>query len=571
MTNVGIICLRVKKIRKRSNFTLAPSRKKGYTCLDMERTSYSTKAFTLRTVLLSILTVILFMFASQTAEAASKEVKPAYPSMEEGVKSQYSHFPIPLNQYKPTAPDASLVEILVQRNEESNGFNLAVTLVFFGAIIHTFLASRFERLSHRLAQRYKEKLKSNKFRVMHPEERMPVSFFSSLFHFLGEVEAVFGIWIIPFMIVCWKYYSFEDFSAYLNFDCSFIEPMFVMIIMIIASSRPIFKLAERAVCLGANLGKGTPGAWWISVMCLSPLLGSLITEPAAMTIGALILSKKFYDLKPKRTLMYATLALLFVNISIGGTLTHFAAPPVVMVAEKWDWGLSHMFYHFGWKAIVAVLISNIAYYFLFRKEFARLADQQREMSEFDDAIPQSWEDRNDTIPLWVTLVHVCFLTWTVIFAHEPVMFIGSFLFFIGFTVTTPQYQNHMALRVPMMVGFFLAGLVILGGVQAWWLEPVLARLGDYAMVGATLLTAFNDNAAVTFLASTVPNLPESVKYAVVAGAVTGGGLTVIANAPNPAGQAILGKYFQGINPLWLFVWALFPTVVVFIFFSCFGN
>ncbi len=78
------------------------------------------------------------------------------------------------------------------------------------------------------------------------------------------------------------------------------------------------------------------------------------------------------------------------------------------------------------------------------------------------------------------------------------------------------------------------------------------------MIGATLLTAFNDNAAVTFLASTVPNLPEAVKYSVVAGAVTGGGLTVIANAPNPAGQAILGKYFKGINPLWLFAWAAFP-------------
>ena len=101
---------------------------------------------------------------------------------------------------------------------------------------------------------------------------------------------------------------------------------------------------------------------------------------------------------------------------------------------------------------------------------------------------------------------------------------------------------------PSWWGSSWQGLVILGGVQAWWLEPVLTRLGDYAMVGATLLTAFNDNAAVTFLASTVPNLPEAVKYSVVAGAVTGGGLTVIANAPNPAGQAILGKYFKGINP-----------------------
>ena len=205
------------------------------------------------------------------------------------------------------------------------------------------------------------------------------------------------------------------------------------------------------------------------------------------------------------------------------------------------------------------------------REYMSVGNKGDEFDEFDDAVPQSWEDRNDKIPLWVTLAHVCFLVWTVLFAHEPVMFIGSFLFFIGFTLATPQYQNQMSLRVPIMVGFFLAGLVILGGVQAWWLEPVLTRLGDYAMVGATLLTAFNDNAAVTFLASTVPNLPEAVKYSVVAGAVTGGGLTVIANAPNPAGQAILGKYFKGINPLWLFAWAAFPTAIVFIFFTCFGH
>ena len=448
------------------------------------------KVLARRAGLLTTVAAAAFFLGAPAGEASARAAEPAYPATEVGGESQYSHFPIPLNQYKPAPPDASLSQVLTERNKQSGGFNLAVTLVFLGAIIHTFLAGRFERYSHKLALRYKEKLKETNFRVMHPEERLPVSFASAIFHFLGEVEAVFGIWIIPFMFVCWKYYSFEDFSAYLNYDCSFTEPMFVMIIMIIASSRPIFKLAESVVNYGAKLGKSSPGAWWISVMTLAPLLGSLITEPAA----------------------------------------------------------------------------NLAFFFLFRKEFARLAAQQREFNEFDDAVPQSWEDRNDKIPAWVTLAHVCFLTWTVLFAHEPVMFIGSFLFFIGFTVATPQYQNQMSLRVPMMVGFFLAGLVILGGVQAWWLEPVLTRLGDYAMIGATLLTAFNDNAAVTFLASTVPNLPEAVKYSVVAG-----GLTVIANAPNPAGQAILGKYFKGINPLWLFAWAAFPTAIVFIFFTCFGH
>ena len=46
--------------------------------------------------------------------------------------------------------------------------------------------------------------------------------------------------------------------------------------------------------------------------------------------------------------------------------------------------------------------------------------------------------------------------------------------------------------------------------------------------------------------------------------MTGGGLTVIANAPNPAGQAILGKYFkEGISALQLFLWAALPTFIIF--------
>jgi Na+/H+ antiporter NhaD/arsenite permease-like protein len=72
------------------------------------------------------------------------------------------------------------------------------------------------------------------------------------------------------------------------------------------------------------------------------------------------------------------------------------------------------------------------------------------------------------------------------------------------------------------------------------------------------------NAAITYLASLVPNFSAELKYAVMAGAVTGGGLTVIANAPNPVGQAILGREFGegGVSPLGLFVAAIIPTVIV---------
>jgi Na+/H+ antiporter NhaD/arsenite permease-like protein len=84
------------------------------------------------------------------------------------------------------------------------------------------------------------------------------------------------------------------------------------------------------------------------------------------------------------------------------------------------------------------------------------------------------------------------------------------------------------------------------------------------MISATILTGFNDNAAITYLASLVPDFSATLKYSVMAGAVTGGGLTVIANAPNPVGQAILRDEFGdgGISPLGLFLAAIIPTLVV---------
>ena len=61
-----------------------------------------------------------------------------------------------------------------------------------------------------------------------------------------------------------------------------------------------------------------------------------------------------------------------------------------------------------------------------------------------------------------------------------------------------------------------------------------------------------------------PGFAPSLKYAVVAGAVAGGGLTVIANAPNPAGQSILAPAFgeDGISPGGLLMAAIVPTIIM---------
>ena len=144
--------------------------------------------------------------------------------------------------------------------------------------------------------------------------------------------------------------------------------------MALASTRPIIVLAERAMGKVAALGSGTPAAWWFATLTIGPLLGSFITEPAAMTICALLLSRQFFDLNPSQRLKYATLGLLFVNVSIGGTLTHFAAPPILMVARPWGWDLSYVMTHFGWRTLLAVFGSALLYFAMFRDRTAGAGD-----------------------------------------------------------------------------------------------------------------------------------------------------------------------------------------------------
>lgn len=279
-----------------------------------------------------------------------------------------------------------------------------------------------------------------------------------------------------------------------------------------------------------------------------------------MTISALLLAEKFYGRGPSTKFAYATLGLLFVNVSVGGTLTQFAAPPVLMVAGKWGWGVGHMLIAFGWKAMFGIVAANTLYFAWFRKDFRNLAAFESEAA----SVPAQAKAAVERVPVWITAVHILFLGWTVVNSHYPALFIGGFLFYLAFLQATEHHQDGLALRPALLVGFFLAGLVVHGGLQGWWIAPVLSGLSERPLFfGAAFLTAFNDNAAVTYLASLVPGFGDALKYAVMAGAVVGGGLTVIANAPNPAGQSILARYFpEGVSPLRLFLGALVPTTIV---------
>ncbi|MBM3855504.1 MAG: hypothetical protein FJ399_20505, partial [Verrucomicrobia bacterium] len=470
-----------------------------------------------------------------------------------------SVLPIPLEAYT-EGPGASLVDVLSAR-AELVPFNVVATVIFLLAIGHTFLTGRFRHWAHRAETAHAQRRGRGADRSSEVDPEWPaaeVSFKGQVLHFLGEVEAVFGVWAVLLMGAIGTFYGWPAVLDYVGRKVSFTEPMFVVVIMAIASTRPILLQAENSLRRLVALGRGTPRAWWLTILTVAPVLGSFITEPAAMTIGALLLARQFYACRPSPRLAYATLGLLFVNVSVGGTLTHFAAPPVLMVAGPWRWDTAFMLTSFGWKAVVGIVLATGAYSLVFRRELANLGGgnpPEAEATTGRAAVP---------VPAWITTVQVAFLGFTVLVAHFPPLFVGGFLFFLAFAQATAHHQGRLELKSPLLVGFFLAGLVVHGGLQAWWIEPVLKRLGETPLFwGATILTAFNDNAAITYLATLVPGFTDSLKYAVVAGAVTGGGLTVIANAPNPAGQNILQRHFPGgVSPVGLVLGALPPTAIM---------
>ena len=373
---------------------------------------------------------------------------------------------------------------------------------------------------------------------------------AGLWHLLGEVEVVFGLWATLLMALALGLIGQAATLEYLE-SRNFTEPLFVFAIMVIAGTRPVLALAGGLVQRLARLWPGSPtlARVWL-VLALVPLLGSFITEPAAMTLGALLLRDAVFSQAVTERLKYTLLGVLFVNVSIGGTLTPFAAPPVLMVAGVWQWDFAFMLQTFGGKAALAVALNALGATWLLRRPLR--------------ALPTASAHTEPAVPAGVALTHLVFLSAVVVFAHHPVVFMGLLLLFLGFTTAYSRHQSPLILREALLVSFFLAGLVVLGGLQQWWLEPVLLGLSsDAVFYGAAALTAITDNAALTYLGAQVPGLSDAFKVSLVAGAVTGGGLTLIANAPNPAGAAILKGYFadQTIAPGRLLLAALPPTLV----------
>ncbi len=398
--------------------------------------------------------------------------------------------------------------------------------IFVLALAHTFAAKQLERLSHR-----------------YPGH-------AGLFHLLGEVEVVFGFWAIVLILAMGLMQGGEEALAYAE-SRNYTEPLFVFVVMVVAASRPVLRTVVWAVDRAARVVPlPTPVASaWLGLAAV-PLLGSLITEPAAMTIAALMLAPQIFRPQVPEPLKYLALGVLFVNVSIGGTLTSYAAPPVLMVATTWQWDSAFMFSHFGWKAAVAVVINATVATFMLRKHL--------QAPSTEGTPPEA------PVPVLVVLIHLALLAGVVLFAHHPVAFLGLFLMFLGFTQAYERHQSPLILKEALLVAFFLAGLVVLGGLQGWWLQPIVSSLEPLALFfGALGLTAITDNAALTYLGSLITSISTESKYMLVAGAVAGGGLTVIANAPNPAGVALLKRGFEdeSIGAGGLLLGALGPTAL----------
>ncbi len=404
---------------------------------------------------------------------------------------------------------------------------VVATALFVVAIIHTFSVPVFARLANRNGPH------------------------AGLWHMLAEVEVVFGVWAFVLIIVIALLAGTDKAVGYLD-SRNFTEPAFVFAIMVVSASRPIIELVNAIVRVLARI---TPMreelATFFITLSIVPLAGSFITEPAAMTLAALMLRDAYFRRPGQAGFKYMTLGVLFVNISIGGVLTAYAAPPVLMVAHTFGWDTAFMATHFGWRAVAAVFINAGVLTLVCRKHLlsGRIGGEP---------------DTRSPVPPAVILIHLACLVGIVLGAHHPAVFLAILLMFIGYAHAYARHQNPLLIREGLMVGFFLAGLVVLGGMQKWWLQDLLGGLEPIVLYwGATALTAVTDNAALTYLGSLVEGTSDLWRYMLVAGAVTGGGLTVIANAPNPAGFSILKNFFPdgAISPLKLLLSALLPTAV----------
>lgn len=434
----------------------------------------------------------------------------------------------------------------------ATSFQIASTCIFILAICHMFLTPTLYQLSLKFS--VKQKLFPDLWKHYH--------FLSEVAYLSSEVELVFGIWLIPLFLFSIYFNGWENALSYVN-TRNYNYALYIAVVLVVIGSRPIITFAENILERIARLGKDSPGAWWWTILFVAPLLGSIIKEPAAMALAAILLSKKFYPYQPSKLFQYATLGLLFANISVGGTLTKFASRALFIVAYQREWDPGYMLVKFGWKAAAGMLVATSLYYVLFRKEFATV---------FPKKLPTLEKGESDLpTPFWITFIHLLFFILVVISSEFSALLIAIFILFVGFWRATSFYQSALDLRAAILIAFFFAALLIHGELQSWWVLPLMSRISNFsAMSISFILSALMDNAIVSYITLEIPEFDDLKHYLVVTGAMSAGGLTLVANAPNLIGHSVLQPSFRHhLSFLGLFLGAIVPSLIFLFFFWMF--
>ncbi|WP_348663117.1 putative Na+/H+ antiporter [Chlamydia vaughanii] len=424
----------------------------------------------------------------------------------------------------------------------SSSLKTGAAILFFCSILHTFLTpwlySQCQLCQHK--------------KMIFPERWKKYLWLSEFYRLVSRVELVFVLWAAPLFL--WFLYSegYKVTMGYFN-SRNYVFSLFIVIMLILLESRPIVYFSERIFSNIAKIGRQSPRCWWWTLMIACPLSSIFLKETGAMIIAATLLARNFYKFSPSPRFAYATMGLLFSNISIGGLTSGLSSRALFIILPSVRWGNSFILKYFCWKSIIAMLISTTIYYLIFRKEFDNFPKVVTNPSMM-----------NERVPKWIICVHII-LVGSVIFARSiPLLMAAILIFYLGFQKFTIFYQHSIRTAKVCFVGLFYAGLVIFGELQEWWVLEIMHRMSDFGyLITSYTLSIFLDNALVNYLVHNLPVATDCFLYLVIAGCMSAGGLTIISNMPNIVGYLIIRPTFpsSSVSLGWLFLSALGPSII----------
>lgn len=432
---------------------------------------------------------------------------------------------------------------------------LGATFFFILSVIHAFLTPRLYNMYLRIRHQ----------KILFPERKKKYLVLTEITRMFSRIELVMLLWSVPFLL--WFVYS-ENYKVMIGYLTSrnYMASLFIIVMMILVESNPIIYLSETLLNrLVQKIGKHSPVAWWWVILLVSPMLSSLLKETGAMVIATMLLIRKFYIHNPSKKFAYATMGLLFSNISIGGLLTITSSRAMFMIMPTLKWSSHFIWAHFTWKAFLAILFSTTIYYLYFKKE----------LKEFVKTDAQQ-EDNNESIkaPWWVVCIHICFVWALLQCKTSPVLIISVFLCYLCFRCFTYSYQNIIDVNKACLIGLFYSGLVILGDLQEWWVLKLMQNQSDFGhMIISFGLSIFLDNALVNYLVHNLSVSHDCYHYLVITGCMAAGGLTVATNLPNIVGYTILRRGLKLKLPslVGLFLAAIIPASINFFVFWFLRN